>query len=147
MQLRILLVEDDHLQRSYVKQALEDNLRVAVDTLCCEKNFIENFETIAANPPDLAVLDIMLMWSRPSKDEKDLPGPDITPEQAGLRCAARLRDDPRTSGVKVLLYSVLPEHDIVDRGIAPGAVMVVKEADCQNLFDAIQDLCRQPVSS
>jgi CheY-like chemotaxis protein len=147
MQRRILLVEDDHLQRNYVKQALEDELGADVKTLCCEKNFIDGFEKLAADPPGLAVLDIMLMWARPSKDEADQPPDDRTPEQAGLRCAAMLRNDPRTSDVKVLLYSVFPERDIMNRDMAKGAVMIVKEADCQNLFEEIQKLYPDPAAS
>src|ERR1700683_2117417 len=118
MQRRILLVEDDHLQRNYVRQALEDELGAAVETLCCEKNFIDHFEDLAADPPGLAVLDIMLMWARPSKDEAGQPTDNRTPEQAGLRCAAMLRNDPRTSAVKVLLYSVFPEQDVTNRDMA-----------------------------
>jgi CheY-like chemotaxis protein len=146
MQLKILLVEDDHLQRNYVKHALEDGLGATVEALCCEKNFIEAFEEIAADPPDLAVLDVMLMWARPSKEQTGTPSQALSPEQAGLRCAAMLRHDERTAKVNVLLYSVLPEQDITNRELAKGVVTIVKEAECHNLIDAIQGLYQHPVS-
>jgi len=111
--LRVLLVEDDHVQRNYVRQALADGLKADVDTKTCEWEFQRDFDLLALNPPDVAVLDIMLRWASPSKDVAE-PPKDSTPYHAGLRCAKRLKGDPRTQGVKVILYSVLPKEDIPD---------------------------------
>jgi CheY-like chemotaxis protein len=138
--LRVLLVEDDHVQRNYVRQALADGLKADVDTKTCEWEFQRDFDLLALNPPDVAVLDIMLRWASPSKDVAE-PPKDSTPYHAGLRCAKRLKGDPRTQGVKVILYSVLPKEDIPDVALPEGAIFIVKEPDCQNLIDVMRSEC------
>ena len=136
VQKRILLLEDDHIQRDYVKDTLEKRFRVTVATLSCEKSFIDGFEAIATAPPDLAILDVMLMWARPSREASEGEG-HTSPEEAGVRCAERFLADPRTLATRVVLYSVFPEADIVGRDRVPGVPVVVKEPDCENLIDAI----------
>jgi len=141
--LKILLVEDDHVQRSYVKQALADSLGADVATKTCESEFVRDFDLIASDPPDVAVLDIMLRWASPSRHGATPPA-DSTPYHAGLRCAQKLVNDPRTQSVKVILYSVLPKEDIPDFSLPETAVFVVKESDCQNLIDAVKRACPVP---
>jgi len=137
--LKILLVEDDHLQCAYVRQALTSTLGADVTTKTCESEFRVDFESITAEPPDIAVLDIMLRWASPSRDAKPAPA-DSTPYHAGLRCAQMLSEDPRTQNVKIILYSVLPKEDFAPALLPKNAVYVVKEPDCQNLIDAVNDL-------
>jgi CheY-like chemotaxis protein len=136
--LKILLVEDDYLQRSYVHQALADSLGAAVETKTCEWEFQRDFDLIASDPPDVAVLDMMLRWASPSR-RGATPPEDSTPYHAGLRCAQKLSDDPRTRSVRVILYSVLPKEDIPDLWLPEAWVFVVKESDCQNLIDVLRD--------
>src|SRR5208283_1575579 len=119
--LRVLLVEDDHVQRNYVRQALEDGLRASVETKTCEWEFRRDFEVVASCPPDAAVLDVMLRWASPSSERAE-PPEESTPYHAGLRCARRLKEDPRTESVKVVLYSVLPKEDIPDIELPEGAI-------------------------
>ncbi|MGA2742443.1 MAG: response regulator [Bryobacteraceae bacterium] len=143
--LKILLVEDDHVQRSYVQQALAESLGATVETKTCESEFVRDFESIASDPPDVAVLDIMLRWASPSRHGATPPA-DSTPYHAGLRCAQKLSGDPRTCSVKVILYSVLPKEDIPDFSLPEIAVFVVKESDCQNLIDVVRDACAAPTA-
>ncbi|HVN04733.1 MAG TPA: hypothetical protein VMT86_09970 [Bryobacteraceae bacterium] len=137
--LKILLVEDDHLQCDYVRQALTNAFEAQVTTMTCESEFRRDFESIAADPPDVAVLDIMLRWASPSRDANPAPE-DATPYHAGLRCAKALSADPRTQDVKIVLYSVLPKEDFAASLLPENAAYVVKEPDCQNLIDAVTDL-------
>jgi hypothetical protein len=51
MRLRVLLLEDDHLQRKDVQQALEKGLEAEVETKTTESEFHRDFEKIASNPP------------------------------------------------------------------------------------------------
>ena len=106
MKRKVLLVEDDHLQRDFLRARLEERLGVAVETRNTEWEFLSDFEAVAANKPDVAVFDLMLRWATPSRNMA--PAPEVVtnnPGKAGLRCAKRLHDDPRTRDVKVIIYS------------------------------------------
>jgi CheY-like chemotaxis protein len=116
---------------------LTESLDAAVATKTCESEFQRDFEAIAADSPDVAVLDIMLRWASPSRS--GAAPPTETPYHAGLRCARRLAADPRTQGVKIVLYSVLPKEEFADAMLPDHALFVVKEPDCQNLIDAVRD--------
>jgi CheY-like chemotaxis protein len=137
--LKILLVEDDHVQRDYVRDALAGALGAVVETKACEWDFQRDFDAIASNPPDVAVLDIMLRWASPSRDRLE-PAKELTPYQAGLRCAKRLHEDSRTQTVRVILYSVLPKEDIPDVALPDNVTFVVKEPDCENLIVVVKNV-------
>ena len=140
MKLKILLVEDDYIQRSNVREAIENAIDADVETKSTEWEFQRDFEKIADAPPQVAVLDVMLRWADPDAN-MPLPPEEVTknPEQAGLRCANRLLDDERTRGVKVILYSVLAEEDL---GKVPpqGVDCLIKELDYQNLIDRLKSI-------
>jgi PleD family two-component response regulator len=138
MKLKVLLVEDDHIQRANVRQAIENALDAEVATISTESEFHRDFERIAANPPQIAVVDVMLRWANPASDMPLAPAEvSSNPEQAGLRCASLLRNDERTNGVEVILYSVLP-NDSFGAPVPEGTECLVKELDYQNLIDAMK---------
>lgn len=138
MKLKVLLVEDDYIQRGNVRQAVENGIEADVETKSTESEFQRDFEVIASNPPQIAIVDVMLRWADPAPDMPSAP-PEVTanPEQAGLRCASMLRSDPRTSGVKVILYSVFDKDDF---GAEPpeGTDCLVKELDYENLIEVLR---------
>ena len=100
-----------------------------------EAEFVSAFEALAADPPDFAILDRMLRWASPSRDMVAPPEDSRDPEAAGVRCALRLRDDVRTRGTHVILYSVLG-----DDGDTRGFDTVVKEGEFENLTAKIRSL-------
>ena len=140
MKLRVLLLEDDHMQREDIRQALVKALGAQVEAKTTEWEFQHDFDAIVANPPDVAVLDVMVRWASPSRNMPDAPD-EVTknPEKAGLRCARRLRQAPSTKAVKIILYSVLPKEEIGEDEL-PGTVYLVKEPDWQNLVDEVKGL-------
>ena len=110
-----------------------------VQTKSTESEFDRDFAEIASNPPEIAVLDVMLRWADPSRSMPVAPE-DVTrnPQNAGLRCAKRLIEGPRTRDVKVILYSVLGREDF---GVLPdGVFCLVKELDFQNLIDTVAEI-------
>ena len=141
MKLRILLVEDDYMQRQSIQDALEANLEgVAVETKASEWEFLSDFEAIASNPPDIAVLDVMLRWANLSRDAPDPPAGQWEPQLAGLRCAQRLHDDARTGGVRVILYTVFDLGNMHDVILPEGTIWLTKELSVQELVDTIKRL-------
>ncbi len=143
MKLKVLLLEDDHIQRANVRQAIEDAIEAEVFTKNTEWEFKRDFELIATNPPQVAVLDIMLRWANPAPEIPKAPD-EVTshPELAGLRCASLLLGDRRTQDVKVILYSVLAKDDLSEAP-PPGADCLVKELDYQNLVDKLKAISPQ----
>ena len=133
--LRILLVEDDHLQANDLEKTLEAEFGAEVQTFSTEHEFVRQFWTIAENPPDVAILDRMLRWASPSRDMLAPPEDARDPEQAGVRCAERMAEDERTRPVPVILYSVLG-----DDGDTHGIDCVVKEGVFENLIAWIKSL-------
>ena len=131
----ILLVEDDHFQRKDVRIALEGGLKADVRTVSTEFEFLDQFDMIACNPPDIAVVDRMLRWANAAPDMP--PPPEGLREDAGLRCVQKLRRDARTNKVKIVLYSVLGDEE---SGAYADYPQVVKEPDCQSLIDKIKEM-------
>lgn len=114
--IRILLVEDDHLQRETIRAELMKIPRVEVDVIGTERSFRRSLESIRTDPPDFIVLDVGLVWDHFS-DDWEVPPPDVKKtgfKFAGLRCEKRLREHPSTSDIPVLLYTVwdLDELDV-----------------------------------
>jgi CheY-like chemotaxis protein len=139
MKLRILLVEDDFLQCDSIRKALEQNFAgAAVDTKPSESEFLGDFEAIASNPPDIAVIDVMLRWANPSRDASKPPAKPWEPQRAGLRCAQRLHDDGRTSGAKIILYTVFKKENMDDVRPPEGAIWLSKELSLQELIDTVK---------
>lgn len=140
MKLRILLLEDDHMQSEDIRHALVKALGAQVETKTTESEFRHDFDVIASNPPDVAVLDVMVRWASPSRNMPAAPD-EVTryPEMAGLRCARLLREAASTKAIKVILYSVLPKEEIGEDEL-PGTTYLVKEADWQSLVDEVKKL-------
>jgi CheY-like chemotaxis protein len=140
MSLRVLLLEDDAQQRRDLEHLLEHEFHAKVESRATESEFRDAFEKIAANPPDLAVLDVMVRWTNPTRESISLPDEAQKPETAGLRCAQMLRESERTKDVKVILYSVLPKEHLGERNIPAGVDAVVKETDFEDLLSKISEL-------
>ncbi len=138
MKMRILLLEDDFLQRRDVKAALEREFDADVLALSCEKEFRDHVDSIAEQPPSVAVLDIMVRWASASREESAQPTDATDPSKAGIRCARIFRSDGRTKDVQVILYSVLGEESLLDEPLPEGVLSVVKEHDCQNLIESVR---------
>jgi DNA-binding NarL/FixJ family response regulator len=141
MKLRILLVEDDHMQRKSIQEALEEKLEgVEVETKASEWEFRRDFEAIASTPPKFAVIDVMLRWASPSRDAPDPPSQPWDSQRAGLRCAQWLHDDSRTVGVKLILYTIFDHGNMHEVILPQGAVWLTKELSPQELVDTIKRL-------
>jgi CheY-like chemotaxis protein len=114
--MHILIVEDDKLQFSYIKNGIKQGRHFSesrIERIATEWEFIEKFESIATDKPDLILLDIMLRWTDPAPD-MTLPPADIAKEgffRAGVRCEQRLAADPRTRNIPVIVYSILEKRD------------------------------------
>jgi len=136
--MRILMVEDN---RSYGEYLYETLSKIGDTTwLVSEREFAESFELMETEPPDVAVIDSMLRWDVPrppgqrSDDRKDL-------YTAGIRCAGRLAESPRTAHVRVLLLTVIDKEDLEKKvsQLPPNVTYFRKQTDLSDIVRAVRE--------
>jgi CheY-like chemotaxis protein len=132
--MNILVIEDDEDQAIDLEAALRIEFRDAVFTrIELEHEFVGRFEELASKHFDLAVIDVMLEWIDPIPDAPARPGPF---EDAGFRCRNKLKSDPRTAGIPIIMFSVL------GRQVAPDINYVVKTDSFTGLIEKARSLLR-----
>ncbi len=94
-----VLVVDDNLQNLELLQAyLED---VDCQTIPAHDG-LEAIEIVTKNPPDLILLDVMM------------------PKMSGFEVCKRIKNDPKTSDIPVIMVTALNEFGDIERGIDSG---------------------------
>ena len=99
--ITILIVEDDPKHVDILRGYLEPEgyqLRVA-------ETQAQAMEVLETGPPDLAILDLML------EEGKDLSRPK------GYEVCRGLRQNPKTAGIPVLMFTVLDQLEQIERGV------------------------------
>jgi DNA-binding NarL/FixJ family response regulator len=96
---RILIVDDEPLNRDYLEQELEAHGFATESAV----NGVEALERIAVEPPDLVLLDVMM------------------PELDGISVLQTLKGDPETRLIPVVLMTALNAVEDRVRGIEAGA--------------------------
>jgi len=113
--MRLLLVEDDHLEARRVKTALRTAFPSCdVELISTEHAFRDRFEATVALRPDVVLMDLMLRWTDPS------PAMPVVPEDvkngghwnAGARCCRMLLSDPRTQNIPIIIYSAVDQRTL-----------------------------------
>ena len=95
----VVLVVDDNQQNLELLQAyLEDMDCRAVPA----HDGPEALEIVAKDPPDLILLDVMM------------------PRMSGFEVCRRIKNDPRTSDIPVIMVTALNEFGDIERGIDSG---------------------------
>jgi DNA-binding response OmpR family regulator len=146
--MKILIVEDDHLQADWIglnlRQEFAANARI--ETISSESEFDQWLSSLTTDPPDVVLMDVMVRMCDPTPELANSLGQPSSGEydyfRAGLRCAAKLRKDQRTSQVPVILYTMLERHDLMEE-IESASVKLLymrKEADLRPLMERIRDL-------
>jgi two-component system alkaline phosphatase synthesis response regulator PhoP len=94
-----VLVVDDNLQNLELLQAyLEDMECLTVPA----HDGLEAMEIVNENPPDLILLDIMM------------------PKMSGFEVCKRIKNDPKTSDIPIIMVTALNEFGDIERGIDSG---------------------------
>jgi two-component system alkaline phosphatase synthesis response regulator PhoP len=95
----VILVVDDNQQNLELLQAyLEDMDCVTIPA----SDGPEALEIIADDPPDLILLDVMM------------------PKMSGFEVCKRLKNDPKTADIPVIMVTALSEFGDIERGIDSG---------------------------
>jgi two-component system alkaline phosphatase synthesis response regulator PhoP len=94
----ILVVDDDQQNLELVQAYLED---IECRTVAA-RDGLEALELVAAAKPDLILLDVMM------------------PKMSGFEVCRRLKEDPDTSMIPVIMVTALNEFGDIERGIDSG---------------------------
>lgn len=96
----LVLVVDDHEQNLELMQAYAESLGCRVATA---RDGLETLDAVRAAPPDLILLDIMM------------------PKMSGFQVCAKLKADPATRDIPVVMVTALNEVGDVERAVEAGA--------------------------
>ena len=95
----VILVVDDNQQNLELLQAyLEDIDCKSVPAY----DGLEALEIVAGQPPDLILLDVMM------------------PKMSGFEVCKRLKNDPKTEDIPIIMVTALNEYGDIERGIDSG---------------------------
>jgi CheY-like chemotaxis protein len=140
---KILIVEDDYMQTEFIVPTLRQAFRGSeIQQLNTEHEFRVAMNEIAANPPDVIVIDVMLRWTDPEPDLPPVPEDVETGgyHHAGIRCAKLLAENERTKQIPLILYTVLETTDIAQelRGLSGNIKLLTKESDPTSLIETVK---------
>jgi two-component system alkaline phosphatase synthesis response regulator PhoP len=94
----VLVVDDNQQNRELLQAYLED-----VDCQTVPANDgLEALEILAKDPPDLILLDVMM------------------PKMSGFEVCRRIKNDPKTTDIPVIMVTALNEFGDIERGIDSG---------------------------
>lgn len=146
--MKILIVEDDHLQADWIRSGLADKkvIGAKVEIIKTESEFQSRFEEIAINPPHVIVIDVMLRWCDPSRN-MPTPPPQVKQHgfyRAGFRCQRKLESDERTKHIPIIFYTVLTGENLKpDLPLSANISLLMKDSEIQTLCDKILELFRK----
>ncbi len=94
----VLVVDDNQQNRELLQAYLEDVDCRAVPA----RDGLEALKIVAKYPPDLILLDVMM------------------PKMSGFEVCKRIKNDPKTSVIPVIMVTALNEFGDIERGIDSG---------------------------
>lgn len=94
----VLIVDDDQPSLELLQAYLED---VDCETVSAHDG-LQALKIIGKTPPDLVLLDIMM------------------PKMSGFEVCKRIKNDPKTSGIPVIMVTALNEFGDIEQGINSG---------------------------
>jgi DNA-binding NarL/FixJ family response regulator len=143
--VRILIVEDDHLQEGPFEEHLQDAFPGAqIDKVPTERDFRQRLGEFRASPPDVVVMDVMLRWDFPRKGAEP-PPEDVRAggyHWAGVRCAELMAGDAVLRRTPVVFCTIVERGDLERDGrvLPANSRYVRKSADLDGLTRTIRTL-------
>jgi CheY-like chemotaxis protein len=140
--MKVLLVEDDHIQARWITETLERAFpHVKVDSVRTEAEFYSRIGALANNPPNVIVMDVMLRWTDPAPD-MSTPPKNVRTEgyrRAGLRCVEKLAERDDTKNIPVVLFTVRSYSDLESPPTVDNVLYVSKESEPDELINRIRN--------
>jgi CheY-like chemotaxis protein len=139
--MRILIVEDNRSHADLLSDGLTKIRDADVVRLRSEREFREAWNTIEIEPPDVALIDVMLRWDVPRLDPIPRPeGGDIY--DAGIRCMRQMKESEKTAHVPIILYSVVSKPDLehLIPKLPGGVTYMEKTSDIASVVSLIRNV-------
>jgi DNA-binding response OmpR family regulator len=119
MAIKVLVVEDDDV----IRQLITVNLELEGFEVMTASDGQDALDKVVDVAPDVVTLDVMM------------------PRLDGWATAERLRDNPKTSGIKIVLISARAQEADLQRGERIGVdVYLTKPFDPDELIDIVRKL-------
>ncbi len=139
--MRILIIEDDAPYGDDLCNSFEARMPDAeILWLTSERDFVEQLDEIEKQPHDVALIDVMLRWDVPRRDLKAPETVDIY--KAGIRCMQKLKGNPKTADMPIILYSIVAATDVTQ--LLPttpeGVVYMQKTSDFSKVMSLVRDV-------
>lgn len=143
--MRILIVEDDYKQAEWLTTVITGAFPGShVERIATESEFRSAFGDIAANPPSIIFLDMMLRWADAAPEMPPFPGDasGASWHRAGARCRQMLQAHESTRGVPLVIHTVLEAvhlRDELDRW-SPNIVYAQKRSEPDYIIRLMRSL-------
>ena len=141
--MRVVLVEDDHLQARWVTETLERAFsHVKVVPVRTEAEFYSIIDGLGSKPPNVIIMDVMLRWTDPAPD-MTIPPENVRREgfrRAGLRCVEKLLERDATKHIPVILFTVRSYGDLESPPDVENVLYVSKESEPEELINRIRTI-------
>jgi len=119
---KILVVEDER----DIRDLIEFTLRFAGFEVVSVTSGIEALERAPLEQPDLIILDVRM------------------PKVTGYEVCRRLKEDPTTSAIPIVLLSAMGQETEIEQGLASGAVeYIVKPFAPDELIHQVRDILQR----
>ncbi len=119
---RLVLLVDDNEQNLELLSAYVEELGCKVGTA---RDGLEALASVAATPPDLILLDVMM------------------PRMSGFQACTKLKADPKTREIPVVMVTALNEINDVERAVDSGADdFLTKPVNKLELLTRVRSLLR-----
>jgi CheY-like chemotaxis protein len=146
MILRIVVVEDDYQDATWIKDELQARLNAQVKVISCERDFVDELPKVGHEKPDIIIFDVMLRWATSSEAleqemEQGKVPKDVINEgflKAGLRCVARLKRRDDTKDIPHLVYTGLQGNNFTEEVVHISDV-ITKSDDISPLITAVRN--------
>ncbi len=146
MEPRIVVVEDDHQDASWIRDELHASLKASVEVIPCEKDFVDVLPALGQKKPDIIIFDVMLRWATSSEElEREVEQGKVPEDvikggfiRAGIRCVARLKSRDDTKDIPYLVYTGLKINNFPEEVIHV-AEIITKSHDIKPLITAVRN--------
>lgn len=120
MAKNILIIEDDDFFRELVKKKFSSKELHVFEAIDGEKGI----EAIKEKKPDLILLDLLL------------------PNVDGFEVLVKIKSDPETSSIPVIILSNLGQQEDIERGLKLGAIdyLIKSQFDIDQVIEKIKNI-------
>jgi hypothetical protein len=146
MEPKIVVVEDDYQDATWISDELRSHLNAQVEVIQCERDFVMRLPDLGHERPAIIIFDVMLRWATSSEAlEQEMEQGRVPQEvidegflKAGLRCLKRLKLREDTKDIPYLVYTGLKTNNFSEDVIHINDI-ITKSEDIRPLITAARN--------